>query len=62
MVIISDEYKYKELIKTTFKSFEKPTYVLRNLPHAQLKNRASYIASLFIKNVNLQHALENLTY
>ena len=62
MVIISDEYKYKGLVKTTFKSCGKPIYVLQNLPHAQLKYRASYTASLFIKNANLQRALENLTY
>ena len=52
MVIISDEYMY----------ILWEAYVLRNLPHAQLKYRASYIVSLFIKNANLQRALENLTY
>ena len=56
MVFISDEYKYKGLVKILWEA-----YVLRNLPHAQLKNRASYIESLFI-NANLQQALENLTY
>ena len=61
MVIISDEYKYKGLVKTTFKILWE-AYVLRNLPHTQLKYRASYIASLFIKNANLQRALDNLTY
>ena len=62
MVIISDEYKYKGLVISTFKSYGKLTNVLRNLPHVQLKYRASYIASLFIKNANFQRALENLTY
>ena len=51
MVIISDEFKCKGLVKTTFKSCGKPM-LFEILPHAQLKYRAFYIASLFIKNAN----------
>ena len=41
MVSISDEYKYKRLVKTTFK-FVWEAYLARNLPHAQLKCRLHY--------------------
>ena len=57
MVSISDEYKYKRLVKTAFIS-----YLPRNLPHAQLKYPASELASLFIKNANFQPGSASLTY
>ena len=61
MVSISDEYKYKRLVKTTFKSCGKPMffeiYYTRNCII-----RASDMPSLFIKNTNLQRSSAGLTY
>ena len=50
MVSISDEYKYKRLVKIALKLCGKPIF----LKIYQLKYPASELASLFIKNANFQ--------
>ena len=44
MVSISDEYKYKRLVKTIFKSCGKP--ILLEIYHAQLKCRLHYSSKM----------------
>ena len=61
MVSISDECKYKRLVKTTFKLCGKPKFF--EIYHTRNCNiRDSDMASLFIKNTNLQWSLAGLTY
>ena len=56
MVSVSDEYKYKGLVKTAFKIVWE-AYLPRNLPHAQYKCPAS----LFLKNAKFQPSSVNVS-